>query len=174
MPCLDGCFYLQFFMANDIQPPSQPTRATQAGGCRRYTCRFVEVDCERLEQQREAAARFRPRNLSLSNPMLWTLHARSACMQQRSELATIQMAPLTFVGVVVDAVQTTALGTGETRPLGMDEIDARRALRAPTSQPVQPSTDSSRPATACTTRCCQSPCLHRKRWQSVSSTHGEV
>ena len=76
------------------------------------------VDGEALEQQREPRPRLRPRHLDLDHAVVTACHPRDARVQVGLELATVQMPPGPFLGVIV---QRQRLGAVRARP--------RRVLR---------------------------------------------
>ncbi len=78
---------------------------------------------QRLEQQREPAARSRPCDADLAHPVLGAAHPRNPRDEVRLRLEEVQMAPRALGAVVHPATGDTALRAGE--PGAPLEIDAQ-------------------------------------------------
>ena len=78
-----------------------------------------DINGQPLKEAREPRSRLGPRQAHLPNAMRRTLHPRWLGVQVGQELATVQMAPDTFLGVVVESQLGATLGTRPADPLRM-------------------------------------------------------
>ena len=89
--------------------------------------RFLQPrDCQPLKEERELRALLGPWHLDCAHPMRRAADSLDRRVEQRLELARLQMAPAPL-GVVVDRARHAALGTNE--PCANARCHARRAGR---------------------------------------------
>jgi hypothetical protein len=82
-------------------PGLVPGDADERAGSLHGLARLKDIDHEPLHEEREAAVRLRPRHLDLHHSVLRALDPWDTGMDERVELAGVEMPPLPLGGVVV-------------------------------------------------------------------------
>ena len=100
-----------------------PGDADEGAGSLHGLAGLEDVDHEPLHEQSEAAVGLRPRNLDLHHSVLGALNPRDPGMDQRMELAGVQMPPLPLGSMVVAGQLSATMRTVPATAFGMLDVN---------------------------------------------------
>jgi len=104
-------------------PSLIPGDADKGAGSLHGLARLEDVDHKPLHEKSEAAVGLRPRNLDLHHSVLGALDPRDTGMDERVELAGVEMPPLPLGRMVVAGQLSAAMRAAPAAALGMLDVD---------------------------------------------------